>query len=259
MPTRKLHVVSALVVSAALTAGSAVHAQTGVVHDVPEPPANQLPADSPALNQSAPTLEVPPRLIPQPAAAPSTSSPGNTSATAPGTDTADSDDSSAAEPKRPYLGMSIQYIQSDATPGREVRGLEVVGVDPDSPAEHAGLRPRGTMTSVGATGATAGALVPPLDLVVMPLLKKSGQLGAPGDLIIAIDDQRINSEADLQDALDQSKPGDTIYFTVVRSTQGGGHDTLKVPVRLGDPNGDIAKAGQATQSPDKAPQAPVPH
>jgi S1-C subfamily serine protease len=115
------------------------------------------------------------------------------------------------------------------------------------------------MTNVGATGATAGALIPPLDLVVMPLLEKSGQLGAPGDLIIAIDDQRINSEADLQDVLDQSKPGDTIYFTVVRSSQGNGHDTIKVPVRLGDPSGDVAKAGQAAQLPGKAFQAPVPH
>jgi PDZ domain-containing protein len=259
MRTRKLHLVSAVVMVTALTAAPTVHAQTGVVHDAPVPPANQLPADAPALNQSAPTLEVPPRLIPPPAAAPSPSPSGDTSAIAPGADVPDTDDSAAAEPKRPYLGMSIQYIQSDATPGREVRGLEVVGVDPDSPAEHAGLRPRGAMTNVGATGATAGALVPPLDLVVMPLLKKSGQLGAPGDLIVAIDDQRINSEADLQDVLDQSKPGDTIYFTVVRSTQGGGHDTLKVPVRLGDPNGDIAKAGQAAPLPDKAPQPVVPH
>ena len=56
------------------------------------------------------------------------------------------------------------------------------------------------MTKTGATGATAGALVPPLDLVIMPLLEKSGQLGAPGDLIIAIDDKRVESEIDLQDA-----------------------------------------------------------
>jgi hypothetical protein len=134
MLTQKLHLVCAFVVVAILTAARGVHAQTGVVHDPAEPPANQLPADAPALNQSAPTLEVPPRLIPQPASAPSPSPSGDTSATAPETDTSDSDDSSA-ETKRPYLGMSIQYIQSDATPGREVRGLEVVGVDPDSPAE----------------------------------------------------------------------------------------------------------------------------
>lgn len=104
------------------------------------------------------------------------------------------------------------------------------------------------MTKMGATGATAGALMPPLDLVVMPLLEKSGQLGAPGDLIIAIDDQRIESEVDLQNVLDASKPGDTIYFTVVRPIQGGSHETLKIPVKLGDPSQAIANAGPSVSN-----------
>jgi S1-C subfamily serine protease len=92
------------------------------------------------------------------------------------------------------------------------------------------------MTSLGASGTTAGALMPPLDLVVMPLLKKSGQLGAGGDLIVAIDDRRIESEADLETELDTLKPGDTIYFTIVRPRPDGSHETLKKPVRLDDTN-----------------------
>jgi hypothetical protein len=133
----------------------------------------------------------------------------------------------------PYLGISVQRIETHATPGHDVRGLEIVAVDPGSPAEQAGLRGRAGMTKLGATGATAGALMPPLDLVVMPLLNKSGQLGQTGDLIVALDDRRVTSEADLQTALQDSKPGDTIYFTVVRLERSGARTTLKIPVKLG--------------------------
>ena len=145
------------------------------------------------------------------------------------------DDSTAAAVKLPYLGLSVQYIVSNDVPGREVHGLEVVGVDPISPAEAAGIHGRGRMTKLGASGATAGALMAPLDLVVMPLLKKAGKLGADGDLIIAIDDNRVESESDLKTALQNAKPGDLLYLTVARPHLDGMHETLKLPVKLGQP------------------------
>ncbi len=135
----------------------------------------------------------------------------------------------------PYLGLAVQYIESNDVPGKEVRGLEVVGVDPNSPAEAGGIRARGRLTKLGASGATAGALMPPLDLVVMPLLKKAGKLGADGDLIIAIDDNRVEAEDDLKTALQTLRPGDVIYLTVVRPHLDGMHETLKLPVKLGVP------------------------
>jgi len=141
----------------------------------------------------------------------------------------------AAAAKLPYLGISVQYIVSNDTRGPEVRGLEVVGVDPASPAEQAGLRGRGQLTKLGASGATAGALMAPLDLIIMPLLKRAGDLGEDGDLIIAIDDNRVEAEGDLRNALAALKPGDVIYLTLVRQHQGGLHETLKLPVRLGAP------------------------
>jgi S1-C subfamily serine protease len=145
--------------------------------------------------------------------------------------------SSAPHQPLPYLGLSVQRIESRSTPGRDLQGLEIVSVDPDSPAEHAGLKGRGGMTKLGASGATAGALMAPLDIALMPLLKKTGQLGQPGDLIIAIDDRRVMGEEDLETALRDSKPGDTIYLTVLRLARDGAHKTVKIPVKLGNPAG----------------------
>jgi S1-C subfamily serine protease len=138
-------------------------------------------------------------------------------------------------PALPYLGISVQRIESHSTPGRDIVGLEIVSVDRDSPAEHAGLKGRRGMTKLGATGATAGALMAPLDIVTMPLLKKAGQLGQTGDLILAIDDRRVASEIDLETALEDSKPGDTIYLTVTRVVRDGAYQTRKIPVKLGSP------------------------
>ena len=134
----------------------------------------------------------------------------------------------------PYLGISVQRIESHSAPGRDVQGLEIVSIDPGSPAERAGLRGRGTMTKLGASGATAAALMAPLDIALMPLLKKTGQLGQTGDLIVAIDDRRVSSEADLQAALAESKPGDMIYLTIVRLGNNGARKTVKLPVKLGN-------------------------
>ena len=75
----------------------------------------------------------------------------------------------------------------------------------------------------------------PLDIALMPLLKKTGQLGQTGDLIVAIDDRRVAAEVDLETALGDAKPGDTIYLTVVRLAGDGAHKTIKVPVRLAQP------------------------
>lgn len=141
-------------------------------------------------------------------------------------------------PALPYIGLSVQRIESRAKPGRQIIGLEIVSVDPGSPAERAGLRGRGSMTELGASGATAGALLAPLDIALMPLLKKTGQLGETGDLIVAVDDRRVTGEMDLQTALADSKPGDTIYLTVVRPGRNGTHETIKAPVKLGSPVSD---------------------
>ncbi len=141
--------------------------------------------------------------------------------------------------KSPYLGVVVEDTLKTYG-GQEEHGLEIVTIDPDSPAEHAGLKGRGDVTPLGAAGVTAGALLGPLSMAVIPLLNKSGQLGKDGDLIVAVDDRRIHSEFDFSDQLRKLKPGDTIYLTVIRSLAHGGHQTLKIPVKVGGQSSEAA-------------------
>jgi len=54
------------------------------------------------------------------------------------------------------------------------------------------------MTTIGASGATAGELLGPLDAALKPLLAKSGQLGEDGDLIVAMDGQPVQDEVQVR-------------------------------------------------------------
>jgi hypothetical protein len=135
---------------------------------------------------------------------------------------------------RPYLGISVLYTVS-IRDGQKVAGLEVMDVDTDSPASRAGLKPRSPMSTIGASGATVGELLGPLDAAMRPLLAKSGQLGEDGDLIVAIDDHRVTSDSDLPDHLARLHPGDIVYLTVLRQQRGGSYKSVKLPVTLGFP------------------------
>jgi PDZ domain len=234
-----------------------VLAQNGVMRSaaVPAGTTNDqplLPEDSSVAAgvPANPTLVIPPRVVTPPSAAAAPSPSGNAAtedddAVSDATGTADdalhrkamlqgSADDSASPPgeNRPYLGLSAQYIVTHDRPGKTVQGLEVVSVDKGSPAAQAGLEGRGQMTSVGETGATASNLMAPLNLIVMPLLARSGSLGSSGDLIVAIDDQRVDRPDALRQVLDSAKPGDVIYLTIVRAASGNKKDTIKLPVKL---------------------------
>jgi hypothetical protein len=194
-----------------------------------------------ARNPEAPsdqTLEIAPRIAPPPS--PAAESSPTTPQDAPGNDAAASQDgkpsaSQQASPaKRPYLGIAVQTIYANDRPNGLVAGLEVVSVDRNSPAAVAGLRGRTKMTSIGESGATASSLIAPLDLFMMPLLKKTGSLGQSGDLIVAIDDRRVINDFDLESELESLKPGDLIYLTITRAMTDGSRKTLKLPIKLGD-------------------------
>jgi PDZ domain len=141
---------------------------------------------------------------------------------------------SLAQPRhRPLLGITAKYTTM-CYKGQEEYGLEVLTIDPNSPAEKAGLRGPTEGTSTGAAAATIAGLVPIFGKLGQHFLEKDGDLGQGGDLIVAIDDRRVRSQDDLDYAMSQLKPGDTMYLTVIRPLHGGDHQTEKIAVTLGD-------------------------
>jgi hypothetical protein len=184
--------------------------QTLVIPPTAPPPAQPNAEEPRAPEQNAPTPDLGSDNAPLPADLPAPESNG----------------------PRPYLGISVLYTVATRD-GQRVGGLEVMDVDADSPASRAGLRSRTPMSTIGASGATVGELLGPLDAAMRPLLAKSGQLGEDGDLIVAIDDHRVTNDSDLPDHLSRLHPGDIIYLTVLRQQRGGSYKAVKLPVALG--------------------------
>jgi hypothetical protein len=147
---------------------------------------------------------------------------------------------------RPYLGITVQYT-TQCYNGGEEHGLEVLTVDPSSPAAQAGLQPRSGMTAVGAAVSTLTAMLPGGSILASKALSSSGAMGQDGDLIVAVDDRRVRDQSDLETAMSRLKPGDTMYLTVIRPSGTGqvGHRTLKIAVRVGAVGEPIANAAPA--------------
>jgi S1-C subfamily serine protease len=90
---------------------------------------------------------------------------------------------------------------------------------------------------LGASSLTASAMLGPAQEMLAPLLKKTGQLGKQGDLIVAADDNRVGSEEELADELERLKPGDTLWLTVLRESKKGQPKAVRIPVKLAPPQG----------------------
>src|SRR5579863_2738267 len=93
---------------------------------------------------------------------------------------------------RPYLGLTIEY-NTICYKGQEEHGLEVVRVAPGSPAYAAGVNGPTPATMLGAAGAMAGAILAPVGMLSNPMLARAGHLGMGGDMIVAVNDERVRT------------------------------------------------------------------
>jgi hypothetical protein len=130
-----------------------------------------------------------------------------------------------------FLGFDLEY-STQCYLGAEEHGFEVVSVYPNSPAARAGLIGRTGSTPSGDLAALGSVLLGPVALVTFPLLRNSGALGTPGDLIVAVDDVRVRNEAEIRHALGHLKLGDTAYITVIRPLPGGYHRTMRIAIHI---------------------------
>jgi hypothetical protein len=131
----------------------------------------------------------------------------------------------------PCLGAILEYT-TKCYRGMEEHGLEVVSVDPSSGAARAGLHGQTRATALGIAGGIGGLLLGPLELMVLPLLDRSGALGTGGDLVLAVDDIRVRDVNEFRKAMRALKPGDSVYLTVIRPLRGGAHQTMRIRVDL---------------------------
>jgi hypothetical protein len=148
---------------------------------------------------------------------------------------------------RPYLGITVQYA-TQCYLGGEEHGLEVLTIDPNSPAAQAGLQARSGMTAVGAALTTLSGILPGGSILATKALGGTGAVGQGGDLIVAIDDKRVRDQSDLESAMARLKPGDTMYLTVIRPDGFGdhvAHKTIKIAVHVGAVGEPIANAASA--------------
>jgi hypothetical protein len=148
---------------------------------------------------------------------------------------------------RPYLGITVAYV-SKCYQGGEEHGLEVLTIDPNSPAAQAGLQARAGMTAIGAAVSTLSGILPGGSILASKALATSGAMGQGGDLIVAVDDKRVRDQGDLENAMARLKPGDTMYLTVIRpdgSDERAPHKTIKIAVRVGAVGEPIANAAPA--------------
>jgi S1-C subfamily serine protease len=189
-----------------------------------------LPAEQPA--DSAPTLEIAPQPADKP---PALTEVPDAREFRKSQDVASRERNTLREHSdrdhNPYLGISVEY-STHCYAGAEEHGFEVMNVYPGSPAARAGIHARTSSTPMGDLGALGSILFLPVSVITMPLLRRSGALGMDGDLIVAVDDQRVRSKGELVTMLHHLKPGDTTYITVIRPIPGGSHKTMRIALHI---------------------------
>jgi putative serine protease PepD len=110
--------------------------------------------------------------------------------------------------EHPYLGVTLQEITQDLAQNFRLpvdQGVLIGSVQPDTPAEDAGLEGGDTPVTLNGENYTLG-----------------------GDIIVKVDGQAVTTVDDVREAILAKKPGDTITLEINRDGQ-----TMTVSVELG--------------------------
>lgn len=114
------------------------------------------------------------------------------------------------------LGVELQEGQRRLN-GREVDGLLVVAVQPNSAAAQAGVQAgHRAAHDVLEGAAVAASLVFPPAVLAVPVIETI-QLGENYDMIIGVDGNRVTNFMDFEDRLRDAQPGETVYLNILRS------------------------------------------
>ncbi|HLH76190.1 MAG TPA: PDZ domain-containing protein [Candidatus Binataceae bacterium] len=207
---------------------------TGAVGSTPViQPSNPGDSDSTTVIPVAPSQSVQPEPGPD-----QTAAPAQTTALPPVSAMPDE----TAVPLTPYV-YSLQDFMNEGggqNPiGVEVRedcgrlhhekicGLQVMGVQRNSPAWRAGIRPYHALGRyvLNGAGIAAAMFFPPV-IVAVGIIDQT-HIGESYDMIIGVDGQRVRHIIDLEDLTANDKPGDTLYLMIVRAGK-----RIQVPVQL---------------------------
>jgi S1-C subfamily serine protease len=124
------------------------------------------------------------------------------------------------------LGIELQEGERSFH-GRDVDGLFVVAVQPDSPASKAGVQAgHRDVHDLIEGAAVAASLVFPPALLAVPVIE-SVHLGENYDMIIGVDGNRVANFMDFEDQMREAQPGEIVYLNILRSGK-----RLQVPVKI---------------------------
>ncbi len=115
------------------------------------------------------------------------------------------------------IGIGLREARRKLLSGQVAEGLLVVEVKKGSPAATAGLHAYNRTAKNVATAiamAASVAVMPPAVLLI-PLID-AVPVGESYDMIIGVDGTRVSNFLDFQDRMQNLKPGETVYLSVVR-------------------------------------------
>jgi S1-C subfamily serine protease len=117
----------------------------------------------------------------------------------------------------PVLGIAVTNGEGVIQGGREFDGAEIVDVVPGSPGATAGLKGEHGPDRELFAIVLAWLLFPPA-MMMVAAFRSDGLRGAR-EFIIAVDGIRVHDIIEFREALNNAKPGEIVYLTIVSHGQ----------------------------------------